>query len=758
VRRSDAPGLLLALAALAGCSVFDSRSDVSLVLSSPPRSQGHFTVSVVARGAAEATLLIDGTPLPQAVPTSTELALDLSQNGEGTHTLQARLYDGESRRESRRLHVVVDRTRPTMEVFPPQGDAYSAPGQAFVVDVRFSEEVDPASIRPDTVQARWVSSFPPVEITRTLSADRRHLRVELPSMANTRTVYLQVSVADLMGLAGEGVFTWTYRPVEVTLVEPYLSPSGLSMVKGPVRLVATWWNPGQVPRVQFLVDGSVIGSLQANVPFVWDSRTVTDGPHRIDAVADGLPVGSWQLIVRNSGPRLVSCAPDVPQGSDASAAAAYLITFDQPVCLGAVALGACSGSLVSPGTVRLAGLDTYPGMFSSIWDWAPGSAGPGTYTVSFAVAQGATGVPLQGPAECTMTISEWRAPVGDVLPAEVAGGGQVLVDWTGSAAVGWSGLNLVRIAPPGASPTASVEQWRNVLDGRWTEVTAAPIGAPFLAGSELRASGERANWLELDPAGGGRIRSAWIDRSTNVLYPPETALDIPAATGPVELAANGVAWTQPGPSGARQLSSAFEPWLGLGWTITSPVNVDPLADASQGWLHSQGYMAYVETPTGGVGQLRVRRLQSGTWSSLGDVLNRDPALTPSEPTFGLTAPQGIPIPVVAWVEDGKIMARSWSDLDGWSAAKFLSAFSGGIGRAPRLFYDWSGLHLLFIEGAAGGDRFEFRHFDEVTSGWRTLSPLPTSGAVVRVSTAAMGSGTAILWEDALGESRIRTRN
>lgn len=749
--------LMLSLAGIFSnaCTLFDSRVDMKLVLVSKPTSQGRFTIRVDAPGIAEARLVIDDIELSGRVTVGASIPLDLSSWGDGSHRVEARFYDGESRRDSATLVLVVDRTPPTATAAPAPGDAYVPPGQPFIVELTFSDEIEPATVTPAAVQVTQSNGASPVPVTLSLSADHRHLRIEGPPLADLQAVDLVASVTNAAGLDGSMGFSWNYRPVDVTLLKPGPSSSPMEYA-GVIELVATWWNPGQVQSVEVLVDGSPIGSMEADVPFLWDTNSVADGTHQITFLADGVASRPVDLFVRNLGPLLVSCTPNVATGLDPAGAADFLIAFDQPVCLGEASGGVCTGPFAGIGIAGRAGSENFIDWYSSIWSWSPGAASSGTHTVSFASARNRTGMAPRGVVECTMTVPKWRAPFGDTLPAQLDGADQVLLDWEGNGYFGLSGISLVRITPGGSSTPGAVEVWRNSLDANWWQDGSALNGEPFLPATQLRASKDTATWIESQPDGGGRIRSAKISWRDNQLQPAGTLLTFPAAAGPVELAASGSAWSQPGTAGARTLFVAVGFGLIADWFIV-PVNVDSLADASQGWYHPQGYVTYIETPSGGVGQLRVRKLTGripAGWNSLGDVLNRDPRTEPSEPSVSLAHLQGTLVPVVTWVEGGQVLVRTWMEPGGWTPARMLNTDPGKVARSPRAFEDlFGGAHLLFVERGVDGDRIEFRSFDGTT--WSVDDSLHPFGDVSEVSTAIISNQTAVLWRNPAGTARLR---
>jgi hypothetical protein len=752
---------ILMLGATVGCRPGQTY-DMQLDAIGSRRTTGVFTVSVTTTAAAEAALRVDGQPLSQTVPTNAPVTLDLSSYAEGTHSLTAGHPDGRPSGGSRPLQLFVDRTRPTVTSVPAAGMAYTRPGEPFRIEVQLNEEIEPSSVTAATFQLWAWPAGSIVETIRTVSADRRRVLIEGPSLQQTGSVYLVLDVADLAGNVGHGYVEWTYTPVQVWLQKPAGKPPVPPSVSGVVDLVANWWNPLQIPRVDLLVDGAMIGTTGADTPYPWDSRMVADGLHRLEFRTDGLPAGEALLSVENLGPVLVSCTPRVAPGLDALAAVAYDITFSQPICFRDPSPIACFGSWSGVGEMVQTGPEDDL-LYTARWAWSAGAAGPGTHPVGFASAKNRSGQPLRGPAECTMTIPEWRAPLGEILSPELGGGGAVVLDWSGNQNLAIPQFNMVRIAPPAAASPGVVEHWRSQVAGGWIREDARLSGAPYLAQGRLQSSDGRVSWLERGPEGDGRIRSTKLEAYSDLPTGPETLVTIPAVAGPIELAASGLAWTQLGPGGKRQLIGlVHSPWPQ--WTTTPPANVDSSADASPGGWWSvgslQSFMAYVETPTVGVGQLRVREFKGGAWTSVGEILNRDPTLEPSEPAVSAVARDAFApptfLPLVVWVEGGQVLARNWTGPGGWSTPQLLNGDPAATARSPRFF--GSRAVMLFVERDRGGDRIEVRQFDAATGAWLTLPAVSTGTDVVAISTFSYAFGFGVLWEDSLGVIRLRVKN
>jgi hypothetical protein len=737
----------------------------------PSRSQGLFALQVDATGVDTARIVVDGIELKEAVPTGEVISVEIADFADGLHQLRARAFIGEVARESAPVQVGMDRTPPTMTVSPPGGGTHALPNEPFVIDLEFDDQIDPASVGASILGP---GRLPVTGVTSMLDADLRHLRIEAPPLSQLKTAELMLSVRNLAGLApwGNYLVWWSYVPFAVNMVRP---PAGtLPELSGTVELQATWWNPRKFLSMEAFVDGAPIGSMQYNRPLPWDSLSVPDGLHELTFLAHGKPAGSVSLLVMNRGPELLSCTARFATPPDAAVTDGFDITFDREVCFGTILdyNNWCTSSFGGVGQLeidrRLAGADG----FSKSWIWKPGSAGVGTYLLSFAEARGRSGRPPVGVAECSVNLPTWRAPWGDSLPAELAGSEFVLFDSDHPLQGGTTGV-LLRIAPGGSPLPGAIEVWDSFAPNPLAPHGLALNGAPFQPASQVRSSGSAAVWLEAGLTGATQVRQMlrpWrLYYPSSLSYSPaETVTSLPAAAGPIELASSGVGWIQTGVTGARELRAAF---LGYSWIVTSPANVDPLADASQAAVLRTGQVAFVETLAAAPGHLRVRRAISGStpvpslgWTSLGDILNRDPLVSAAEPSLGVASQSGGPPLTVAWTEGGQVLARTWSDVDGWSAAAALNADPLAAARSPHILPSQDSLRILFIERGVGGDRFELRQLDPVLRTWSSLAPLSAEGEVTWMSVASLmyvnmsRPHPVLAWKDLAGVVRLRVYN
>ena len=86
------------------------------------------------------------------------------------------------------------------------------------------------------------------------------------------------------------------------------TPADASSVSSIVTFIVTSNNPGSVTRTDFLVDGTVVGTVAGLASgFSWDSRAVADGTHALavatyDTAGHPLPSDSVWVTVRNTSP------------------------------------------------------------------------------------------------------------------------------------------------------------------------------------------------------------------------------------------------------------------------------------------------------------------------------------------------------------------------------------------------------------------------------------------------------------------------
>lgn len=738
--------VLAVLLTAAGCTLFDGGTSVRLELASPVYTQGPAVVRIHASGHDRALLILDGGVLDGSYPVDADVPLSLGAMPDGVHRLVARVYDGERARDSDAVEVVLDRVPATFTVTPTPGD-YASTGP-FVVVMSFSEPIDPASVSLSSV--RLVSDQVPGSVVPaglSLSGDGRSLTLTASArLDQIGPIHLEMNVSDLAGnrtWAGLMPPAWRVPRLDLYFSASPIYPCGRGLGaawSGTLEIVGSGSSPFiRDILVDVLVDGTRIGSLSAASPrLTWDSRLFPDGQRLIRFESIGWVGFDWgTILVDNTPPSVVSCTPRLHAPGDASVWAGVDVVFSEPICESFVPVGTCVPTCLSSLTDRLV---AFPGVQVPPFSW--------TFTFPGAVdGAGLVVVPL--PA-CTVAFPAWTQAWGSG-PLDDGSGAPFGPAAFRNLTAGADAAELIRVATAGASTPGAVQVMRSVAPARWAADPAPLNGTPFAPGSQLHSgNGDAVAWLETDATGAQRIRAILRGQGT-----ASTVTTVNAASGPVEIgvpSGRAVTWTQTSGTGAREARLAR--WsLAAGWTVVPPATVLAGSGTSQSSASDGASlrMAFVEMPPGGVPQLRVRELQADglTWVSLGGVLNSDPAVAAQEPWLGFNGWDGSPI--VAWVEGGRVLARRGDLLGNWSPAVVLNADAAALARAPRV--TGSGLVVVFVEQAAGADRFEVRRWD---GSWKALPSLPAGAQVA--SYAAYEVPLAIAWTDAMGQTWLRISN
>jgi hypothetical protein len=170
-------------------------------------------------------------------------------------------------------------------------------------------------------------------------------------------------------------------------------------------------------------------------------------------------------------------------------------------------------------------------------------------------------------------------------------------------------------------------------------------------------------------------------------------------------------------------------------------------------------VAYLETPPGGVPQVRVTNAYPGTgWAPLAGAANRDPAVAASEPVAVYDVEMG-----VAWVEDGQVLARATDVLHymydgGFGPVSVLNRDPARRARFPRASYGRGSrepITFLFVEEGPSGDEIWARRWNGTT--WNLLSGPINAGVPGTVTSLSVRDGT-IAWTDGEGRLFVRYQN
>jgi peptidoglycan/xylan/chitin deacetylase (PgdA/CDA1 family) len=287
-----------------------------------------------------------------------------------------------------------------------------------------------------------------------------------------------------------------------------LAPSNGAMVAANVTLTASAGDNSGVDRVEFLVDGELVGS-QAAAPYdlVWDSTTVADGPHAIqaraiDVAGNATTSTAVSITVSNGAP---------PSDTEPPSSA---IACNQSAC--------AAGYYGAPVTVTLSALDTGGSGLKEIRYTTDGSdptTSTGTvYGAPFSVATTSTvkfrAFDNAGNAEAVQSQLirvDVLAPVSSISCDGAAcgsgySGSTVSVALSAVDEAGGSGLKEIRYTTDGSDPTA---------------LTGTVYGAPFSV-----ATTSTVKFRAVDNAGNAEAVQSQLIRVDTT--PPSAALTSPA--------------------------------------------------------------------------------------------------------------------------------------------------------------------------------------------------------------------------------------
>ncbi len=715
--------VMLALA-VAGCMVVDGRPEVHLSPPGPIYTSGSVTFQVDAAGATEAWIAVDGREIDVSHPVGQPFATAFAGTaaGQARHRVVARVYDGALASDSAPVDVIVHTRAPRFTVSPPGGTFFSA--VPFVVTLDFDEDLDPASVSPETVRLERVSDpAQPVPATVSISADRRHVTLAAASpLDRLGEVELVVNVRDPIGFVTSSRGPrWNAPPLGVRW-------SGIlsEAVAGVISLTAQWYAAAP-SRVDVLLNGTAIGSLAPSSSLAWDTRLWPDGVYRLELFAPGYASDVWRVVVDNTPPRLVSCEPGSTPPDDAFIRDFVRAVFSECVCNGSYCDSSyCHLTVSAPAPLGL--------------------VAPTAYRFTFPTVHDVAGNVLPAGEGCTVNYPAWRRPWGTAALAVPGAGPSVALGINRVTQVPDTG-EVLFVSPATLLEPANVRRALSSVPGPW-DLDPSPLNSgPLAADPQLRVNGySSAMWLE-------DINGTWTIRA----WAAQPPVEIPVSTSPVVLArgAGNYGWVETSPTGVREARIAVgKDSLGA-WVISPPANVNAGADAASPWVSrfadlysDETAVAFLETVPGGIPQLRARCWQggvSGQWVSVGDVLNRDASLAASEPSLAWSS-----TPIVAWVEGGRVLVRRGDAAGNWGPAEDLLADPGTSASSPRILGPW----IVFVAHGLDGDRFETRAWGG--GAWISRVPLTASGAVT--SWEALSSPLAITWTDGSGGPYLMVYN
>jgi hypothetical protein len=715
--RPDVHRAFLAALVLAGsaCTLVEREPELRLVLVSPAYgSASHAIVRVETEDAARAHVVVNGRETG-TVAVNEEVIVHLGRERmevpEGRYEIGARVYRGGSVQDSAIATVAVDRSAPRFRVAPPFGEVVDP--NPFRVVLTFDEPLDPASVGASTVRLVDATNGSRIPANVSLSADAREIVVQADRpLPEYGAIGLELEVRDRAGLAGViAVPPWEPHhwsaPQRFGIL--FATPDG-PYVGGIVTIHVLAFSSEQVIVT---VDGVRLGAVTGEGSLAWDTRLWPDGPVTVRAEWPGRisRVSPLPLHVVNGAPGLVACSVD----AEAPWAGFIEAEFDRP--LGE--FGSASGyRCIARTTTQLV-----------CWLVAPFLPVDVSTTIQFGGAvRSATGVAAEGAASCSAVLPAWRAPFGEGALTDRGAPLRGIAVAVGSLR-------------PGPPDTDRVTAFRIRLDGTLEELTAVAPAAPA-TGRTIAASATQLTVVRGDPlwveSSGGELRI----RGAN----PQEVIIARPADADVRLVdcTWAPAWTERSSDGRRVLLLAS-----ADGSTTTAANVDPAA--SIGDAAASGYrVAFVETGADGIGRLYVRDSPDGIWDAPQGPLNAVATAAASEPA--------ILGGVLAWVEDGAVLARVAEPGSAWMEPEVLA--SGGSAHSPKVIAPNDGIGwttVVFVERGVDEDRFEVRRFDPFLRQWSSYPPLRTGGRVASYSLSgdAWSSAFAILWGDETGDVRLR---
>jgi hypothetical protein len=477
------------------------------------------------------------------------------------------------------------------------------------------------------------------------------------------------------------------------------------------------------------------------------STSLPDGEYPLSVRAPGYHVsGTLPVIaVDSTPPRLLGCAPETSPPHEMSSAECVHLVFTEPV------YGATSDArLVVAGTARATEV-SFHGTALALRlcpsDTVDPAALPAAETVSLPpLTDGAGNTGAPGSCE-PMTLRAWRAihgaPLAGIEAAEVAFPDYFCELWA----------DVVAISPQDVTGGGKVRAWRLAAAGgppRF-EVAETFEGAAGSVAAELSAT----TWIERVGGGAGLVRTC--------VPPREPALNADTggdASAPAAWTRLGttVAWSEADPAGGRRIRAVNAMWRSSPWeSLGSSPALTPGAVASEPAV-AQGMVAWLETPPGGVAQLRAA-VPSATraWTLLPVIANADPGTDAAEPALSSDEAPGRLF--VAWREAALVRVQLIEDGVASGDPAVLNVDPARRARTPKFSRIWLDLgyfadhYVYWVEDSPRGDEIWARHWNG--SEWELL-PGPVNagdpGTEVRSFDVHQRS---VVWSDETGAVRLR---
>lgn len=734
---------VLALALVApGCTLFDTRPELHILPKGTLLAGASLTVTIQGPAGGEVQLYVDGETLGEPVQVGVPVTVDTSGLAEGTRGLVARLAAAAEPRASAPSTLIVDHTPPAVAASPPE--VVTDPLQPLVIELRFSEPVD-----PDSLALALTSTYvPDVPAAQEISADRTMLtlRVE-PPLDLYGAVRIEGTVADRAGNDVRISRAWHLPDVDVVFTQP----APWSWVGGAVHVQADA-SPGVAQGALFAngVEVAALGPPPWNAS--WDSTGVPEGVATLEIRVPGRYVRSapLQVYIDNTPPTVVSCGN--PRPVDPWVWECVTFVFSEEVTL--------TGAVLTIGATTVSSYLRGGGRW---WFVCPYSVAPVSQPLEKValVQQVRDRAGLGGSVTCSVPLRPVRRPWGDGPHLEAG-------SFLGSLALAMSSVdayNVERVSlfgarpsgPTGAAPVVRVD---GSAPASWKS-RGSPAYDPAAAASDVRYAypyypwRSILAWVERLAGGPGLARFRWIESSVAAVedFPP---LNADASRDAKDLSLyldNGraiAAWSEETDNGRaiRVKNLVLDQQSFVGGAVS-----DPLAVGERPWVWINGpdtgpAVAYLETATGGVAQVRAAGWTGSAWRSLGASANLDALRPAADPVL-----IGSSAFFLAWVEAGLVLVRRWDPYAlQWGPAEVLNTDAA---RPARLLRGCEAHVLAFVEAAAGGDEIQVRTWNGLQ--WSLMPASGSDGYIGSIAdfTITCVGRLGVAWADALGQVYLR---
>lgn len=705
---------VLALVALSGCTLLDGRPSIQLEVIGPTATGTSLRVRVSGKATTDrAALLLDGERVAD-VRIGQETIVYFLDAPTGYRTLQAVVFEGAYPARSNAVTVGVLRD-PHYQVSPPPSFQTIAAGP-FRVEVTLPWPPGPSS--PFSAQLVRRSTREEVPVTVAFSDDRTRLvlTAEGPLTDYGSGLDLVLRLDDAAGNTfqppGGQTAAWSAPAVDVAVVSP---PADVATAQARL-LVAARVTGTSVPSTITGTLGPLTFTLS---PPAWSAEVdvsgLAEGPYVLRLAAGGYrlePGPATRAVTIDRTAPVLACTAALDPSADLADGRDIRIAFSEPVTFPdcTVRVG---------GQVVASGFSSHPGEPLTLAFRRGEQPLPATVEVDCA-AHDAAGLRA---APCLQPLPVWSQAIGRPVPF-LGGPLQTrlaVVDFDGVPVVAWSASGYVG---RGFAPLVGNHATPSFAEGGLGLAMVSSNGDSTLLWLE-RTDGLRT------VVKGQAYRGAQPSTPVPLLLSRTPAGD---ARDPAidSFFLEHLAWVEDQPGGGQAI------FLLAGLGFDSLVGGTPVVESAGALAKPSVYdttVAFLEVGSGSPALLRVRRWSEGTgWADLGGPLNQDPQVDAASPVV-LLGEQ------VAWEEGGRILARRWDPVDGWSAPVVVAGDAATPARNPVLAMLRGAAGLVFVESIGTLDRI--RHARFVGGAW-AVQPDLVSGSFQGQVTALATSGPAML--------------